>query len=207
MAHIERWPRGGRHYEARYHRARWAMAFLYAVGARASEAVNHPMSSIVPEADGGQTRWWWEVTGKGRKRARVPLTPGTLEELERYRRSCGLPPLPEPGESTPIIGRVRGGDFRDSITRTALHDLVKSVFQGAAADIRSSNPHAAEKLDRASTHWMRHTAITHYANRTDDIRKVQRFGRHADVRTSMRYSHVEDELFHDDVARHGPSWG
>ena len=42
-------------------------------------------------------------------------------------------------------------------------------------------------------HTMRHGALTQFYNRTHDVVLTQRFARHADVRTTMRYLHSTDE--------------
>lgn len=42
-------------------------------------------------------------------------------------------------------------------------------------------------------HEMRHSALTNFYGRTHDVMLTQRFARHADIRTTMRYLHSTDE--------------
>nr|WP_301289242.1 tyrosine-type recombinase/integrase [Natronocella acetinitrilica] len=183
--------------EDRRERARWIFTFLRDAGARASEAVSHTMGSIQPDRESGGEFWTWQVRGKGDKEAQVPLAAQTMEALGAYRAHLGLPALPQPGERTPLICRLRGaGRMRQSLTRAALFRIVKDIFRDTATAVRAARPELAEQLESASTHWMRHTSITELAQATGDLRVVQRFGRHNDVRTSMRYIHTLDrEVF------------
>ncbi|MDQ2696765.1 MAG: integrase, partial [Pseudomonadota bacterium] len=93
-------PRQRRHYE----RTRFLVALLYLLAPRVSEVASHTMGSFV-EVRG---RWWWQVTGKGNREGRVPVNSDMLRALEDYRRSLGLPALPEPGETTPLVLSLNG---------------------------------------------------------------------------------------------------
>jgi site-specific recombinase XerC len=42
-------------------------------------------------------------------------------------------------------------------------------------------------------HALRHTAISTVRRQTKDIRLAQRFARHANIATTVRYDHVSDE--------------
>lgn len=42
-------------------------------------------------------------------------------------------------------------------------------------------------------HELRHTAVTSFHERTRNVVMAQRFARHADIRTTMRYLHTTDE--------------
>ena len=46
---------------------------------------------------------------------------------------------------------------------------------------------------RYAFHHLRHTAITAVRRETGDIRIAQRFARHADISTTVRYEHASDE--------------
>ncbi len=49
-------------------------------------------------------------------------------------------------------------------------------------------------FDRLYTfHGLRHRSVTNVYRRTRDILQTQRFARHTDVRTTMRYAHADEE--------------
>ena len=74
----------------------------------------------------GEERWWLEVLGKGTEARLVPATSEMMTELVRYRRECGLAPFLSPGEETPLLLPI--GKAQKSLTRAAIHNIVKTVF-------------------------------------------------------------------------------
>ncbi|MFO1351657.1 MAG: integrase, partial [Gammaproteobacteria bacterium] len=78
-----------------YYRARYLLALLYLLGPRVSEIAGSTMGSMI-EVRG---RWWWFVTGKGGKQAKVPVNTDMIRALQEYRLSYGLSPMPAPTET------------------------------------------------------------------------------------------------------------
>lgn len=198
LAHVEDWPRDDAKQLARYERARWLLTFMYAAGPRASEIAGHTMSSIVVRR-GRRDRWWWQVRGKGGRDDRIPLGTNVVEAMIRYRRHLGLPPLPSSDERTPLICRLTQRERERPLTRAQLYAIVKAILLGAADDIEAYDAAGAATLRKASTHWLRHTAINHLADRVQDVRVVQRFARHANLNTTTGYLHYEEDAFHNEV--------
>ena len=178
-----------------YERARFLLALLYLLGPRVSELANHGMNSFI-EIRG---RWWWQVTGKGAKTARVPVNKDMVTALQRYRRFCGLSSMPRPDEDTPLILNLRGSS---GISDNMIYRIVKDLVRKAALRLEQSDPHQADKLRRASTHWLRHTSITHQADAGINLRYLQRSARHAKLDTTGLYLHTEDARWHDEMERH-----
>ncbi|QOH69632.1 hypothetical protein IGB31_18845 [Pseudomonas putida] len=53
--------------------------------------------------------WWYFAVGKGNKAAKIAVRDIYVERyLRRYRRFLGLPELPHPGETTPLITTLNG---------------------------------------------------------------------------------------------------
>jgi integrase len=178
-----------------YERIRFLVALLYLLGPRVSEVATHTMGSFT-EIRG---RWWWLVTGKGQKAGRVPVNQDMLQALQRYRRSLGLSPLPEPGETAPLLMNLKG---TRGITDNMIYRITKALVNRAADRLEESDPYQAEKLRRASTHWFRHTSITHQADAGIGLTFLQRSARHSKLDTTGLYLHTEDEHWHQAMERH-----
>lgn len=178
-----------------YERSRFLLALLYLLGPRVSEIADQVMGSFV-EVRG---RWWWNVTGKGNRQGRVPVNRDMLEALQTYRRFLGMTPLPFPGDAQPLVMNLGG---TTGITSNMIYRIIKDLVNRAADRLASSDPYQAEKLRRASTHWFRHTSLTHQADVGIDLNYLQRNARHAKLDTTSLYLHAEDARWHEAMERH-----
>jgi site-specific recombinase XerD len=192
---VESLPRETGRQQRYYERARFLLAMLYLLGPRVSEIAHHTMGSFI-EIRG---RWWWLVTGKGQKTARVPVNQDMLQALQVYRRSRGLRPLPEPGDPAPLIPNLRD---TAAITDNMIYRIIKDLVQQAAERLSATDPHQADKLRRASTHWLRHTSITHQAEAGIGLTYLRRNARHAKLDTTGLYLHAEDRQWHELMEKH-----
>ena len=195
LAAIEDLPRDTERACQHYARARYLVALLYLLGPRVSEVAGHTMSSFVQV----RGRWWWQVIGKGQKEARVPVNQDMLEALREYRRFHGLPPLPAPDETIPLVLNLKGVT---GIGDNMIYRIVKMLVAKGAARLQADDPHQAEKLRRASTHWFRHTSITHQADAGINLQFLQRNARHARIDTTGLYLHAEEKEWHENMERH-----
>ena len=142
---------------------------------RISEVVGNGMGDFFMRSDAktGEQRWWLQVLGKGEKERLVPATTELMVELMAYRRSLELSDLPPPDESSPMLFPVAWLRSKHPtpawprrMTRSAVHGIVKEVFELAAERwLKDGRGEAqAEKLRAASSHWLRHTAGSNLAN-------------------------------------------
>lgn len=178
-----------------YQRTRFLVALLYLLGPRVSEIASHSMGSFI-ESRG---HWWWVVTGKGKKTAKVPVNRDMLEALQAYRRSYGLQPLPIPGESTPLVMNLNG---TSGISDNMIYRIIKKLVCLAATRLDETDPWQANRLRKASTHWFRHTSITHQADAGIGLNYLRRSARHAKLDTTNLYLHVEDAQWHEAMEMH-----
>jgi integrase len=195
LAAVDALPRDSERGRQHHARARFLVALLYLLGPRVSEVAGHTMSSFVQV----RGRWWWRVIGKGRKEARVPVNQDMLQALSEYRRFYGLSPLPAPDDATPLMMNLKG---TAGIGDNMIYRIVKELVHRAAAHLEAVDPHQAEKLRHASTHWFRHTSITHQADAGISIQFLQRNARHARIDTTGLYLHAEDGEWHEAMERH-----
>ena len=170
-------------------RLRFLIDFGYSAGLRANELVGSTLGMIKEDDHGDH---WLHLVGKGEKAGKVALPPMARAALERYLMQRGLPTtrfLWEP--TTPLIGRHKEDGPR-SITSSRLWSITKRFFLQVADVIQVQSPATAEKLRRASPHWMRHTHATHALARGAELTTVRDNLRHASISTTSIYLHGED---------------
>lgn len=192
-----------------YFRMRWLFSLLYLCGLRISEVISNTMGSFFCRRDkDGEERWWLEILGKGDKLRIVPATNELMIELARYRREKSLTSLPLSGESLPLLLPI--GRRTDSLTRGALHAIVKKIFANTAARLRQRGDQSqaiADRVEQASAHWLRHTAGSHMANNDVDLRHVRDNLGHESISTTNNYLHSSDDVRHRETEdRHKIKW-
>ena len=144
-----------------HERTLFIMNALYAMYLRISELVE--TSRWQPQMghfhSDQEANWWFVTVGKGNKEREISVSNAMLEALKRYRLSRDLPPLPGPGESTPLIHKTRG---KGGITSTRqIRGIVQKCFDLATARIRTEGfSDEADRLSNATVHWLRHTGIS-----------------------------------------------
>ncbi|WP_211455428.1 tyrosine-type recombinase/integrase [Collimonas antrihumi] len=192
-----------------YIRMRWLFSLLYLCGLRISEVVDNTMAGFFCRRDkDGEERWWLEITGKGDKTRIVPATNELMVELARYRREKDLPPIPLTGEAVPLLLPI--GGRKESMTRGAVHAIVKSVFENTSIRLQQRGEQyqtIAERVEQASAHWLRHTAGSHMANNEVDLRHVRDNLGHESISTTSKYLHSSDDARHQETeAKHKIKW-
>ncbi|NPT41784.1 tyrosine-type recombinase/integrase [Paraburkholderia sp. 1N] len=190
-------------------RCRWLTTLFYLQGMRVSEVATGTMGDFSRRlgAD-GREQWWLQILGKGDRERIVPASPELIAELARYRQANGLPPLPGRTDDAPLVIPFRGKSR--CMSRSAVHDAIKSVFGCAAAWLRARGPEfkdRANELDRASAHWLRHTSGSHQADGGVDLRTVRDNLGHVSLNTTSLYLHEEEDKRHrETVKRHRMNW-
>lgn len=181
-------------------------------GARTIEAMRGRMHDIKIERVSEQLRreyprapafqWLLRVPrGKGGKARWIPCNELALS-LQTYRAAFGLPPLPSPDDSTPLVLSVRRGKFGNRLglrSRTSIWNIVKGLGQEAIAFAQAAgrqlDTHAVERLGQGSTHWIRHTYAKGLARaiksgQLDERSALENMG-HSDRRTFNQYDDDE----------------
>jgi len=175
--------------ENHFQRNRFLFHLLYLMAPRVSEVSSHSMNSF--RLYRGQ--WWWFVLGKGEKQGKIPASDEMLSALVQYREHLNLTSLPEENDTSPLLRSISGGK---GISANMVYRQVKSVVKAAAEDIRLENPIQATILEKASTHWFRHTSVTHGDDAGIDLKYLTRSARHEKIETTAIYQHAEDDQWH-----------
>lgn len=170
-------------------RLRFMLDLSYSTGLRASELVGVTLRSIKPDAYGDQ---WLHLIGKGHRAGKVALPPLAQQALNQYLMQRGLPTSPTLWiPDTPLICSLETVDLR-GITAARLWSVMRRFFTSAADQIQVELPALAEKLRRASPHWMRHTHATHALAKGAELNTVRDNLRHASISTTSIYLHGDD---------------
>jgi len=151
------------------------LEFLYATGARVSEAV------VLDQIDVDLTESTAIVTGKGSKQRLVPLGGYAVAALRRYypvRRDL-IAGADDPGA---VFVSARG----NRLTRQAIWQIIKKV--AAAAGVDGS---------RVSPHVLRHSAATHMVEGGADLRSIQELLGHASISTTQVYTRVSPQHLYE----------
>lgn len=151
------------------------LEFLYATGARISEAVG------VDFADIDMNDRLVRLTGKGSKQRLVPIGSYACEALKRYCES-GRPALLEKStarqpEDRAVFLNKRGR----RLSRQSAWDVVR---------IAGERAHLTRPLH---PHTLRHSFATHLIQGGADVRTVQELLGHASVTTTQIYTHIAPE--------------
>lgn len=173
-----------------YQRNRFLFHLLYLMAPRVSEVSQHSMNSFRYY----RGRWWWFVLGKGEKLAKIPAGDEIIAALTQYRRHLGLSDLPDADDTSPLLRSING---HKGISANMVYRQVKAVVISAAQSIEVDYPIQAATLKKASTHWFRHTSVTHADDSGVELKYLTRSARHEKVETTAIYQHAEDDQWHD----------
>ena len=153
-------------------RERLLLKFLYNTGARASEAAQVRVSSLLPEAGSGD-RLIVRLEGKGRKTRLCPLWQSTSRELTEAVRS-------RPSDEHVFLNRCGS-----PLTRYGIYAVVVRCAEVAARQV----PSMASK--RITPHTVRHTTATHLLRAGVDINTIRVWLGHASLSTTNIYAEID----------------
>jgi integrase len=178
-----------------YRRTVFILKFAYQTGLRLHEIVKARIGDIrlIESLSGDQ--WWLDVIGKGKKYREVPLPPVLMEGINAHLRDRQLGPVGYVLEDTPIIGKLRG-ENRSPLSASGLYQKLKRFFEETANHVANRDSLAAEKLRRASTHWLRHTHGSHAVANGVPLAIVRDNLGHSNIATTSIYVHADrDERY------------
>ena len=158
-------------------RDRALLEFLYATGARVSEACGLSMSDLDMESNVAR------VFGKGSKERIVPFGRHAKESLESWLGAGGRPMLcPQQWAKRDHADAVFLGSRGTRLSRQAAWGIVRKYAM--LAGIKSE----------LSPHVLRHSCATHMLVHGADLRIVQELLGHASVSTTQVYTKVDNEV-------------
>ena len=137
-----------------------------------------------------ENNWWFKVYGKGKKIRDITVPEGYLSYLKRYREWRGLSPLPSKGEQTVLVEKIRG---RGGLTSRQISRLIQQVFDAAYINMKTEQgSDAAQKLNEATTHYLRHTGASMEIERDRPLKDLSEdLGHSSSATTDTVYVQVE----------------
>lgn len=151
------------------------LEFMYATGARVSEAVGVNLEDL--DLDDAHVA---RLTGKGSKQRLVPVGQYAREALHRY-LSLARPTLEAKAKSAPERRAVFLNKRGRRLSRQSAWEIIRLAGERA---------HLGKPLH---PHTLRHSFATHLIQGGADVRTVQELLGHASVTTTQIYTHVSPE--------------
>ena len=143
------------------------LALLYSAGLRVSELINLKWIHI------DRSRMIINVIqGKGKKDRQVMLSPSIIPLLENYYRKY---------KSKEYV--LNGWKSEPQYTAESIGKVVKQLAAQAGIDGK-----------RVYTHLIRHCSFTHLVEAGTDINIIQKLAGHSNVKTTMQYCHISNNL-------------
>jgi len=172
--------------ESAAQRLRFLLDFWFGTGLRPHEMVGARLGHIRRDDHDDD---WLQVIGKGHKEGEVAVPTHTMGALERYLAQRGLPTTRSRWDpKTPLLPALDG---TGSVTTARLWAVLRRFFDYAAGQLQVASPGTAEKLRRATPHWLRHTHATHALAAGADLTTVRDNLRHASIATTSVYLHTD----------------
>lgn len=190
----------------RLRQLRWVLGLLQATGLRLAEVIGARVGDLrwhelddCYEAEGtvGSVRaggWIVEILGKGGRRRRVPVPVALADELAQLASLDGA----ASGADRAMVVRWRraaSGHWRQDgpLGAHALYMQIRQLMARVSVSLRESGRiEDADALQRATTHWLRHTFATHAVASGVPLDVVQASLGHASLSTTSHY--VKPEL-------------
>lgn len=174
-------------------RARYIILLLFYTGLRIAESAHHTMGDFKQHKD----RWFLRVIGKGKKLREIPIPDVLMDALAEFRKMTGLSsPQPQFQETTPLIPMK---NLTDAISTRRIDQILKWAFSLGAKHFELHAPNKASKLRAASAHWLRHSYVTYLLESGASLKVAQENAGHADVGTTMHYTHVAQTNRHEET--------
>ncbi|WP_082885345.1 MULTISPECIES: phage integrase family protein [Methylomonas] len=189
------------HKPADYRRTLFILRFAYQTGLRLHELTKARLGDLERLSGYDGEQWWLNVLGKGKVHRQVPIAPRLIDDINAHLRDRQLKPIGYAAPDTPIIGKLRKR-LKDApedqasaalLSESALYQKLKGFFEEAADDINQADPIAAEKIRRASTHWLRHTHGSHAVYKGVPLEIVRDNLGHKNIATTSIYVHSDKD--------------
>lgn len=175
--------------------ARLYMMFRLALGTgmREAELANARVGWLHPDTDEeGELAWNLHVIGKGGKEREVPLPRKLTKQLFEHLASKGLVVeggLDEIDPGTPLLSALE--DPMRGMAPARVYELMKAALEACARWVERTDPQAAERIRRASPHWMRHTHGRKFVEAGGDRGVLRQNLGHASDATTAIYDRSE----------------
>lgn len=175
-------------------RLKFLVYMLYFLGLRINELETHKWNAFRKSDD----RWWFFVTGKGDKLAKIPVNDELLRAIIFYRKFLNLSPYPELNEEQPIISSIENNN--KSIQARQMNKLLKKLAMETAKKF-ITQPEKERKLKKFSAHWLRHLSASMQDRLGISLNHIRSNLRHENDKTTRLYVHAIDQERHQEMQK------
>ncbi len=196
-------------HDQRYYRLRFILALAYSSGCRLSELVSLRRADLRSFTRAGEDDLHWEivVNGKGEMRRTVQLNPQVVGEIRRYLEGRGHAAWSDVPSDIPLIAALPSADPLGSadepLSASRLYRVLKEFFRGVAASVMTTDRDTAQKIQSASTHWLRHTFATHGIHNGMTLETIRDLLGHRSLATTSVYVTTEKDKRSREVEKLG----
>ncbi|WP_347990110.1 site-specific integrase [Methylomonas sp. AM2-LC] len=176
-------------------RARMISFLGFSTGLRLHEIVQAKIEDVkyIERIDGIQT--WITVLGKGQKIRKTPLPNSTYILIRQtYLLLTGLS-FTSSSPDYPLIPSLRKS-VEEHVMPLAIHTTIKGFFEQISLMVKEEHPDLAQKIDKASTHWLRHTYGSISAEKSVPLSMIKENMGHSSLETTSQYIHAEEDANH-----------
>ncbi len=189
LSTLQNYPENSKRMRHEKARLLYIFSLAYGTGLRESELSNHTCQDIKLDQD---NHFILHIKGKGRRIRQLPVTPDMMKAINIYRHfnqlndiSSDLFPL------APTLYPVKKAPdhsiyFTSMKARQIRHWFLQFMQHCAKAAYLLNKPDLAERLLQKSFHSLRHTALSHLANKMK-IEDLSIFAGHESIITTQQY--------------------
>jgi site-specific recombinase XerD len=133
-----------------------------------------------------------KVLGKGDKVRVVPMSDEVMASLLAYLRSRGLVgSLADIDGATPLVAKLSANE---RLSESALYKILRTLFLQAADALRAQGLlEDATQMQKASTHWIRHSRGSHLGLAGVAPSLIQQLLGHSSLATTGIYTQSNEE--------------
>lgn len=173
--------------ECKFERHLFILSCFFLLGLRISEIASSPMQSPTMNQfyQDHENCWWFKTIGKGNKSREIAVPDDCLKALKRYRNFLGMTDFPMFNDHSPLLPKEKG---RGSLGIRRVRGIVKESFSYAVDKLKRNGCYRdAQVLDAATTHWLRHTSISHDVLMNRSITDIRDDAGHQSIETTNVY--------------------
>jgi site-specific recombinase XerD len=170
----------------------YILKLAFSTGLRIHELAAASFGDIECLEDDSGEHYFLRVVGKGSKERKTSLPAAFIEELRGFLKLRGLPShfdfLPQ---QAPLIPSLRDKTGRKHLSPAGVHKILAAFFGRMTIDLDiggDTDPRLANKLRKASAHWLRHSYGSYLANdRQVPLAYIRDELGHANISTTSLY--------------------
>ena len=197
---LKHYPEDSKRQQDEKARLNFIFGLTYATAMRQGEIERLSCADILPGPDGELEL---HISGKGRRKRRLPVSDRTLDIIIRYRLHHQQEAFTRDGfPLAPTICPVKKDGRYGRMSARQIRKWFAGFMLYCADTVDKEDPELAQRLLEKSFHSLRHTALSHLA-RNMDIEDLAIFAGHEAITTTQQYYTPERSRLRELTREHG----